>query len=147
MTTKRKTEIEKARGQFVRAFRQLGRSLPAALRANWRNVLMPWRMLPLPLALALVALIALAMVLDEGDATSATVGGTLVPATLDCEEDEVIGFVGIPDTLVCVHVDSFVATDTPTSTPTPTGTPTGKASDTPTGTPTPTPTGTAIIGR
>ncbi len=147
MTTRRKTEIAKARGQFARAFAQLGRSLPATLRANWRNVLMPWRMLPMPLALALVALIGLAMVLDEGDTTGATVGGTLVPVALDCEEDEVIGFNGIPDTLVCVHVDSFVATDTPTATPTPTSTPTGKASDTPTSTPTPTPTGEAIIGR
>ncbi len=143
MSTRRKTEIEKARGQFARAFVQLGRSIPATLRANWRNVLMPWRMLPMPVALALVALVGLAMVLDTGDDIGATVGGTLVPAALDCEEDEVIGFVGIPDLLVCVHVDSLL---TPTPTPTPTATPTSSASATDTPTPTPTSTGTPTIG-
>lgn len=36
----------------------------------------------------------------------ATIGGTDVPNTLHCEEDEVISFVGIPDTLVCVHFEN-----------------------------------------
>ncbi len=137
MSTRRKTEIEKARGQFARAFVQLGRSIPATLRANWRNVLMPWRMLPMPVALALVALVGLAMVLDTGEEIGATVGGTLVPAALDCEEDEVIGFVGIPDLLVCVHVDSLLTpTPTPTATPTSSVSYTGTVTATPTGTPT-----------
>lgn len=34
-----------------------------------------------------------------------SIGGTLVPAGLHCQEDEAIAFVGIPDTLFCVHVD------------------------------------------
>lgn len=42
----------------------------------------------------------------EGD--RANVGGTDVPNGLQCEEDEVIGFIGIPDTLVCLHIDSFL---------------------------------------
>ena len=37
---------------------------------------------------------------------TATVGGTKVPE-LECEEDEVIGFFGVPDTLACIHIDSF----------------------------------------
>lgn len=34
----------------------------------------------------------------------ATIGGQQVPA-IECEEDEVIGFIGIPDTLVCIHYE------------------------------------------
>ncbi len=37
---------------------------------------------------------------------AATVGGTVVPP-LECEEDEVIGFFGVPNTLACIHIDSF----------------------------------------
>ncbi len=37
---------------------------------------------------------------------TATVGGTTVPE-LECEEDEVIGFFGVPNTLACIHIDSF----------------------------------------
>lgn len=36
----------------------------------------------------------------------ATIGGTKVPE-LHCQEDEVIGFNGIPDTLVCIHIDDL----------------------------------------
>ncbi len=46
------------------------------------------------------------LVTAEGD--RANVGGTDVPNGLTCAEDEVIGFDGQPDTLVCVHIDSFL---------------------------------------
>lgn len=36
----------------------------------------------------------------------ATVGGTEVPRSLECEEDEVIGWLGV-DTLGCVHVEEI----------------------------------------
>ena len=36
---------------------------------------------------------------------TSTVGGTVVPAGLDCEEDEVIWWTGI-DTLSCVHFEN-----------------------------------------
>lgn len=110
MTTKRKTEMQKARGAFGRAFTQTGQAIPATVRRHWRKLLMPWTMLPHSVALALIGLVALAMVLDTGDG-SATIGGTAVPSTLDCAEDESIAFVGIPDTLVCVHVDNFAEPD------------------------------------
>ncbi len=38
------------------------------------------------------------------DGSDATIGGTVVPK-LDCQEDEVIGFIGVPDTLVCIHIE------------------------------------------
>lgn len=47
------------------------------------------------------------VILITGEGNRASVGGTDVPNGLTCEEDEVIGFVGMPDVLVCVHVDSF----------------------------------------
>lgn len=114
MVTKRLSEMAKARRAFRRAFAQLGQSLPALARNNWRNVLMPWRLLPQPIALALIGLVALAMVLNPPEADSfdvATIGGTAVPSTLACEEDEVIGFVGIPDTLVCIQFEQTVNGD------------------------------------
>lgn len=40
----------------------------------------------------------------------AVVGGTSVPAALHCEEDELIGFVGI-DRLGCVHWESILVTE------------------------------------
>lgn len=43
--------------------------------------------------------------LDRG---AAEIAGTQVPVNLSCEEDEVIGFFGIPDTLDCVHIESVV---------------------------------------
>lgn len=36
-----------------------------------------------------------------------TVGGTPVPQHLNCEEDEVIGFHGVPDDLACLHRDNL----------------------------------------
>lgn len=42
-----------------------------------------------------------------GSDDGAMIGGTTVPDDLNCFEDEVIGFVGIPDTLVCVHIDTL----------------------------------------
>lgn len=110
MVTKRKTEMEKTRAAFGRAFSQLFRRLPATLRRNWLNILMPWRLLPQPVALALIGLVALAMVCappTDAGRDASTIGGTLVPDGLHCAEDEVIGFVGIPDTLVCVHTDKL----------------------------------------
>ncbi len=151
MVTRRKTEMEKSRGAFRRAFAQLGRSLPATLKGNWRNVVMPWRLLPVPVALALIALVALAMVLDGlgvvGDV--ATIGGQPVPAALACAEDESIAFVGIPDTLVCVHVENYAEPDAGCTRPAfyskalgvcvlTVATPAATATDTPTGSPLPT---------
>lgn len=37
----------------------------------------------------------------------ATIGGTSVPDDLHCEEDEVIGFHGVPDHLACLHADTL----------------------------------------
>jgi len=48
------------------------------------------------------------VILITANGETATIGGTDVPNGLQCEEDEVIGFDGQPDTLVCVHVDSFL---------------------------------------
>lgn len=148
MVTKRLSHAEKVHRAFGRAFSLLG--VPALVRRNWLNVLMPWRLLPYPIALSLIGLVALAMVCsdpapgtwqeptstpepagisgqaiaiigtcaDKGgtlDMTTgecimpATVGGTFVPADLACEEDQVIGFVGIPDTLVCIQFDETEA--------------------------------------
>ena len=41
---------------------------------------------------------------DGTPRTPATIGGTTVPP-LQCAEDEVIGFVGVPDTLECIQID------------------------------------------
>lgn len=38
----------------------------------------------------------------------ASIGGTPVPGHLQCQEDEVIGFDGVPDTLVCLHIDDLI---------------------------------------
>lgn len=38
---------------------------------------------------------------------TSTIGGTPVPNDLHCAEDEVIGFDGIPDTLICIHIDDL----------------------------------------
>ena len=101
MVTKRKSEFQKARGESWRAVKSMGRALPILARVNWRNIVMPWRMIPMPLAMALIALVALAMVLDRGDdvasATDQALGGsavmiggdTVAPGT-HCEEDEII---------------------------------------------------------
>jgi hypothetical protein len=118
MVTKRKSDLSKTAGAFRRAFTQLARSLPipAALRRNWLSVLFPIRLVSQPVALALIALVALVLVLDalgaldDDTLTPATIGGQDVPA-LACEEDETIGFVGIPDTLVCVHFENYAVQD------------------------------------
>lgn len=51
------------------------------------------------------AAVSAASLLGMQSCDVATIGGTPVPSDLHCEEDEVIGFVGLPDTLVCVHPD------------------------------------------
>lgn len=43
----------------------------------------------------------------ERENPPSSIGGTRVPAALECEEDEVIAFRGI-DTLGCVHIDTFL---------------------------------------
>ncbi len=50
-----------------------------------------------------VALFASGWILGESLQDTATIGGTSVPA-LECQEDEVISWVGI-DTLDCVHFE------------------------------------------
>ncbi len=114
MVTKRKSELSKTAGAFRRAFSQAGSATPAVLRANWRTILFPIRLVPTSVVLALIALVALAMILyppvDE-TAEPATIGGQDVPSSLHCQEDESIGFVGVPDTLVCVHVDNYAEQD------------------------------------
>lgn len=121
MTTPRKSEISKAAGAFRRAFVQLQRALPATIRQHWLTILFPIRLIPSPVALALIALFALAMYLNPS-AEVASIGGQDVPP-LACEEDELIGFVGIPDLLVCIHHENVSAASVATSTaiiPTPT---------------------------
>lgn len=105
MVTKRKSELAKARGETLRAASRMVKALPMVARVNWRNIVMPWRMLPAPVALALIALVALAMVLDTGSDASATgepptpiqgqgvmVGGDTVAPGTRCAEDDVITY-------------------------------------------------------
>lgn len=112
MTTPRKSELSKTASAFRRAFVQLRQALPSTLRANWKTILFPIRLVPVPVALALIALVALAMILypPVDDVPVATIGGQDVPP-LACEEDETIGFVGVPDTLVCVHYENYAEPD------------------------------------
>lgn len=106
--TVKKTNRQKTSAAFGRAFKQAGvPSIPAVVRANWRNIVMPWRMIPQPVAFALIGLVALAMVLDMG-AEASTIGGTSVPTDMDCAEDTVIAFTGV-DTLDCVHFENIPA--------------------------------------
>jgi len=84
--TKKLTRNQKTRAAFGRAFVTAGMSPRAAsriMRANWRNVVMPWRMIPNSIVLALIALVALAMVLDIG-------------------EEPVSPTMSAPDAVVCV---------------------------------------------
>ncbi len=37
----------------------------------------------------------------------ATIGGQPVPGNLHCQEDEVIAYYGIVDTMTCRHTDAF----------------------------------------
>ena len=111
MVTKRKSEISKATGDLRRATARMWRALPMVGRANWGMMLQPWRLVPAPVALALIALIALAMVLDTGEQTSASaytvpagsptpdtsimIGGDTVAPGTQCEEDEVITYLAL----------------------------------------------------
>jgi hypothetical protein len=51
--------------------------------------------------------LAIASTLGVQSCDGATVGGTPVPADLHCNEDEVIGFHGVPDDLACLHADTL----------------------------------------
>ncbi len=98
-------------------------ALPLMARVNWRNVVMPWRMLPAPVALALIALVALAMVLDRGSDAVAQqpipaplsgqgvmVGADTVAPGTRCEEDEVITYRALigGQGVGCVHYEYVV---------------------------------------
>jgi hypothetical protein len=114
MVTPRKTESEKTRAAFGRAFGQLTRGLPSILVRNWRNVLMPWRMLPYPIALALIGLVALAIVFAPPETTDAERDGTItltlgdyVPGETSCEEDAVFDHVSNE----CIHVDRILSAE------------------------------------
>lgn len=116
MVTKRKSEYAKARGDVRRALARMVKALPMVARVNWRNIVMPWRMLPVPVALALIALVALAMVLDRGDEVIAalpsdvTIGGDTVAPGTHCEEDEVITYRVLMggQGVGCVHVEYVI---------------------------------------
>ena len=115
MTTKRKSELHKASGDMMRATSRFMRALPMVTRVNWRNVVMPWRMIPAPVALALIALVALAMVLDNGDDVAAssadvTIGADTVAPGTSCEEDEVIGYLVLlgGEGVGCIHYEYIV---------------------------------------
>ncbi len=141
--TKKLTRRQKTIGAFGRAFISAGmspRAVSRMMRANWRNVVMPWRMIPAPMAWALIGLVALAMILDMGDheepakAAPDTVTLTLgdyIPSESPCAEDEVYDTVGVR----CVHIDRISPRHT-VQPAQPTGTSTGTASPTPTPTPT-----------
>lgn len=65
------------------------------------------RWLPLGLAVPILAgVLGLAWIGHAEQPARSTVGGTIVPSGLHCQEDEVINFVGI-DTLACRHIDTF----------------------------------------
>ena len=118
MVTKRKSEFEKARGDARRGLARMVGTLPLVARLNWRNVVMPWRMLPAPVALALIALVALAMVLDTGENAEAfplegagvTIGGDTVTPGTRCAEDEVITYLALlgGEGVGCVHYEYVV---------------------------------------
>ena len=156
--TKKLTRRQKTTAAFGRAFVVAGmrpRMVSRLMRAHWRNILMPWRMLPAPMAWALIGLVALAMLLDYGEgnegadanaaapsptvtvAAAPTVAGATITLTLGqyipgetpCEEDAVYDTVGEE----CIHVDRISA-------PFPTGTvaqPTGTVSPAPSPSPIP----------
>lgn len=118
MATKRKSEFAKASGDTRRAVVRLVRALPVVTRLNWRNVFMPWRLVPMPIGMALIALVALAMILDTGsDANADTLEGqgvmigadTVSPGTR-CEEDEVITYRVLMggQGVGCVHYEYVV---------------------------------------
>ncbi len=117
MTTRRKSEFEKARGDVRRSISRMVRMLPYLAFVNWRNIVMPWRMLPVPVALALIALVALAMILDNGSDANAqplaqdvTIGSDTVAPGTHCEEDEVISYRALlgGQGVGCVHYEYVI---------------------------------------
>ncbi len=121
MTTKR-TERQKTRAAFARAFKQAGApSLPAFIRANWRNILMPWRMLPMPIAWALIGLVALAMVLDTGSEEAPVVAA---PHCIAVDVDAMPTDAPFPTGTVAPPTVEPTTTASPTASPTATPTPT-----------------------
>lgn len=114
MVTKRKSELQKASGDCRRAFGRMVAALPMVARVNWRNVVMPWRLIPAPVALALIALVALAMVLDNGDNVTANgdvvIGADVVAPGTTCAEDEVISYLAPlgREGVGCVHYEYIV---------------------------------------
>lgn len=57
------------------------------------------------------SVVAVASTLGLQSCDNATIGGTPVPKDLHCEEDEVIGFHGVPDDLACLHIDTLEVAD------------------------------------
>ncbi len=117
MVTKRKSELQKASGDVRRSFGRMVAALPMVARVNWRNIVMPWRMIPVPVALALIGLVALAMVLDNGDAPAnanaggdVVIGGDVVAPGTRCAEDEVISYLAPlgGEGVGCVHYEYIV---------------------------------------
>ncbi len=120
MATQRKSEFAKARGDARRGITRLVGSLPGMARLNWRTVIMPWRLIPMPIGMALIALVALAMVLDTGgdavadapplDGQGVVIGADTVPEGTRCQEDEVITYRALLgyDGVGCVHYEYVV---------------------------------------
>ncbi len=115
---KQKSELSNATRATRRGISRMLGALPMVARVNWRNVVMPWRMLPAPVALALIGLVALAMVLDNGDAATAqpiegygvVIGADTVAPGTRCAEDEVITYralLGGPG-VGCVHYEYVI---------------------------------------
>lgn len=158
--TKKLTRRQKTISAFGRAFLVAGvrpRMVSRIMRANWRNIIMPWRMIPAPMAWALIGLVALAMVLDygsegsEGSVAGAPVSiavaptgapdtitltlGDYIAGETPCEEDAVYDTVGRE----CIHVDRIM----PAFSASPVGEGATGAPATPTASPTVSPTPTA----
>lgn len=66
----------------------------------------PWLLALIVIAAMGVGYLLAAPALESSPPAS-TIGGTEVPTDLDCEEDEVIGFHGVPDSLDCLHLDNL----------------------------------------
>ena len=120
MVTRRKSETSKAMGETRRGLAHLVGSLPMVARVNWRTLVMPWRLIPMPVAMALIALVALAMVLDKGDdmqvsafpldGQGVTIGGDTVAPGTRCAEGEVITYRALMGGtgVGCVHYEYLV---------------------------------------
>ncbi len=139
--TKKLTSRQKTIGAFGRAFISAGmspRAVSRMMRANWRNVVMPWRMLPAPMAWALIGLVALAMILDMGEPAEEPAHAIGDASVSFCVPVEVYAYLA-PEVFDGV-AGPCAYTPTPTPTPSSTSTPTATPTHTPTSTPTPTPT-------